>query len=229
MIVRWQCGSWGGAAFSYAWQSLNVSIDLMRKLFPDATFHVNWQGQFNGPPRPGVQYHKQNGADYEPASMGKLDPKRFDINDYELWLDNDHLMWAIPQAVTDWLASPDGVLMWNINRGYYGSFSARCPLGGTSGFFGLPPNSPDWPPYEHPVPKGGNCDQEEMGYVATYLGQFEHKFWVYEGKEFTLYSPGSEGWPAQLEWGTCGIHLSGINRGNWDPTALLSEVRSKFL
>lgn len=228
MIIRWQCGNWGGAPVNVPWDCLNLSIDLMRKLFPLAKLYVNYQGNFYGNGRPGVSYHHQNSGDYEPPSMGKLDPRRYGPWDHELWLDNDHMMWAIPGPMKEWLADPEGALVWKMKSGYYGSFTPFCE-GGTSGFFGLPPNAPEWPPFEHPVPHGGNWDQEEMGYVAAYCTTFKRRYFVYEDREFTLYSPGSPGWPAQLEYGTCGTHLSGVNRGNWNPASVLEDIRSKFL
>lgn len=229
MIIRWQCGNWGGARKEVPWDCLNLSMELMRRCFPKAKFHVNWQGEFCGELQPDVVYHKQDGSNYHPPSMGKLDPLRYGPDEHELWLDNDHIMWDIPEAMYAWLDDPKGAFIWRLKSGYYGSFTGRCPIRATSGFFGLPPNSPPWPPYEHPVPAGGNCDQEEMGYVASYLGQFKQVYFADEGDEFTLYTPGSEGWPAQLEFGTCGTHLSGVNRGNWDPTEVIAQIRSMIL
>jgi len=211
-----------------SWDVLNLSLDLMRKLLPDAEFHVNWQRQMHGEERPDVQYHQQDPRKYSPPSMGKLDPLRFNVNDHELWLDNDHLMWAFPPCWDDWVKSDKAALIWRLKSSYCGTYTHTCKIAGTSGFFGLPPGYTP-PPFDTIVPFDMNRDQEEMGYVSQFLGEFEEQYFVDEGKEFTCYTPPIPHWETCQEFGTCGTHLTGVNRGSWNPYPIMQEIRRRFL
>jgi hypothetical protein len=75
------------------------------------------------------------------VGMGwKLAPLRTYPERYELALDNDCILWEIPDGMREWLDSEDGCLFAEDVDRCVGSFDALCPPGNlNAGLRGLPP------------------------------------------------------------------------------------------
>jgi hypothetical protein len=238
MIVRWQCSSWGASAEDYAWAMLDLAQDLMRWLEPNAEFHVTHQYEQRGN-RGDTAYHHQVPTPALPGpSWGKFYPSRFDINQHEIYLDNDILMWELPRAWKQFRNAKDKALGNLTSFGYHGLYSNDIRYTLNSGFFGLPLG------YNLKVESrlvdadgnllpGANHDQEEMGGLSYYLCQNfddEHLLIVDEGYEVPYYNPLSA--PGSLfpvvrrRWGRYGIHLSGANRRHFNPMPIIDHIRS---
>lgn len=242
MIIRWQCSAWscgGSKAAEYAWAMLDASQECMRFLEPDAEFHVSYQNGMHGTQRSDTTYHEQNAADFkEGPSWGKFYPARFDINQHEVWMDNDLILWNLPPAWIRFREHNDMALGNDCNFGYHGTYSNHIRVKLSSGFFGLPPKctlevkSGYVDDAGNPLPST-NHDQEEMGGLSDWIcAKFDelHLSLVNMTEEAPCYNPLShEGslFPiVRLDWGRYGVHLSGANRNHFNPLPIIAHIRS---
>jgi hypothetical protein len=70
----------------------------------------------------------------------KFAPPRIFPDRHELALDNDCILWALPDAIARWLASDDGFLLAEDVVPAFGRFAAHCPTPPrNTGIRGLPP------------------------------------------------------------------------------------------
>ena len=237
MIIRWQCTSWDRSAEDYAWAMLDLAQDLMRGLIPSAEFHVSHQGD-KLDNRSDTIYHAQRASDFLGPSWGKFYPGRFNIDQHEVWLDNDVIMWELPRAWVVFAGAQDKAMGNLCNFGYHGTYGDGIRLKLSSGFFGLPPGyTPEvktgWVDAEGKPLAGYNHDQEEMGAVADYLCRNfddQHLVLVDMESEVPCYNPlavpGSLFPIVRRRWGRHGIHLSGVNRRHFNPMPILNHIRS---
>lgn len=214
MIIRYQMGPFG----EISWRCLRVAVKLMQKLEPDAEFHVTYQTGVKGPPFeeiPGVEYHWQGSCEY-PA--GRHKPPRFDINQHEVWMDNDHIMWSLPPGWGEFKKRSNAVLIWRTDWSYYGhEYSIKIGslfpgANASAGMWGLPPGVEWGTPALDSQPHSRN--QEEMGWVVYNLFKHPYHEYIYESQEVTAYNPGHPVLGGRKnKVGTHGIHLMGMNRG----------------
>jgi len=240
MIIRWLIGHRGGHWREVAIACLELSQDLMRKFEPDAEFHVFYHTQDGCPPqRPDTHYHETSGRAVG-VTWEKFIPPRLDIAQHEVFMDNDHMIYALPPQWAEFKASRDKALVWRTDDwGYHGSFTHKIRHFLSSGWWGLPPSvelkiqtgllNPDGTPID-----GANHDQEEMGAMSwAFENHFDddHLLIVKGNAEgITYYIPEPhEPYSASRYWGKYGVHLTGANRGHWDPTETLAKIRREYL
>lgn len=218
LVIRWQIGAFGPVSQ----RALNLSITLARRMFSNARLVVTHQGEVTR--LPGVEYYSQDSALY---SHGRFLPARYDATAHELWMENDHILWDIPEGIHRWLNRTDATLAWIVDWDYYGNYAERvgdfraCP-----GMFGLPPGKVmPMPPEEE---KGD--DQAEQGFIAAWLRENgPHEIVTHD--EVSAYMPNHDILKhTHSKVGTCGVHLAGLNRG-WSAGGeqLLAELERKYL
>ena len=147
----------------------------------------------------------------------KLVPLRTFPDRYELALDNDCILWGLPDAIRRWLESSDGSVFAEDVERCLGSFDALCPHGAfNAGIRGLLPGQD----LEHALAKvlrsvaqasGGQAqllsEIEEQGLQAAAIFRMQPVFLV-KTSEVSICSPF---WPRSPELGTCGAHFVGMN------------------
>ncbi len=218
MIVRYQIGPFG----ELSWRALDIAIRLMQKLEPDAEIHVTFQSAIQWARNPDVIYEYQNKALY---SHGRWSPERFGYLQHEVWLENDHILWKLPPAWSRFKQREDAVLAWIVDWEYYAGYEVgdfwACP-----GMFGLPPRTIMPAP---PEQDKGN-DMMEQAYVAWWLKTHgPHEIVTHD--EVTGFNPGHPilG-PSHSSFGSCGIHMMGLNRGFQPaPHTVLDRIEKEWL
>lgn len=147
----------------------------------------------------------------------KLAPLRTYPDRYELALDNDCILWDIPEGMRQWLGSERGCLFAEDVDRCLGSFDELCPPGNfNAGIRGLAPGidlkeALDFVLREVSQGCGGRfrltSEIEEQGLQAAAIFQIRPLFFV-RTDEVSLCSPF---WPRVPEFGTCGGHFVGMN------------------
>lgn len=240
LLVRWTIGDVRERGF----EMLRLSIACARQMFGEAAEYVVCVNSValddakkrTGPVPAEVVWHQVTSADvpavltrYCDASliegMGwKLAPLRLATERYELALDNDCILWKMPDAIGRWLASEHGgMLAHDVNR-CLGSFDAVCPPGAyNSGIRGLAPSF-DWEGALHAAleeahRKSGErlqllSELDEQGLQSTAMFRCDPLCLV-STREVSICSPF---WPRSPEFGTCGAHFVGMNsrHTNWN-------------
>lgn len=149
----------------------------------------------------------------------KLAPIRWFPDGFELSLDNDVVLWAMPDAIADWLADPEGrCLIAEDVVASSGQFAKLCgPAPRNLGIRGLPPNFDLEVQLravltEHPVRLRSELDEQGLQIAAL---SREREPWVVSLDDVTICSP----FPPHLpQLGRCGAHFVGLNarRLGWD-------------
>src|SRR6185312_8303837 len=147
----------------------------------------------------------------------KLAPLRTYPDRYELALDNDCILWELPETITHWLESEAGWLLAEDVDRYLGSFDSVCPPGNlNSGIRGLPPGRDLAPAIDAVMreareatgsPVQFTSETEEQGLQAAAICRMNPLFLVKTG-EVSICSPF---WPRSPELGSCGAHFVGRN------------------
>ncbi len=147
----------------------------------------------------------------------KLAPLRTYPDRYELALDNDCIVWNLPEAARMWLASDDAALFAQDVDRCLGSFDSLCPPGSfNGGIRGLSPGTDLEAALGHVLKQaaevaGGelqlHSEIEEQGLQAAAMCCLPSLLLV-KTTEVSICSPF---WPRSPEWGTCGAHFVGMN------------------
>ena len=232
LVVRWTIGDVRKRGF----ELLHLSIACARRLFGSSaryvvcvnSIEVDDARRRSGYFERGVEWRKVTRADAPEflsefcsedlmEGMGwKLCPLRVDLNCHELILDNDCVLWALPQAMRRWLEEPNSYLFTRDVERRMGSFETLCPPGAmNAGIRGLPPGDDLSEPLMEVLraateSNGGaqlNGEIEEQGLQAAAICWRAPLYFV-ETEEVTLCSPF---WPRTPELGTCGAHFVGMN------------------
>lgn len=147
----------------------------------------------------------------------KLVPLRIYPERFELALDNDCIVWRLPEAMGRWLECGDAVLFAEDVARCYGSFDALCPAGRlNAGIRGLPPGRDPGAALDSvlrelrgkdgaPVRLIGEI--EEQGLQAAAICRMGQVLCV-RTDEVSICSPF---WPRSAELGSCGAHFTGMN------------------
>jgi hypothetical protein len=226
--VRWTIGDVSERGF----EALRLSIWGAWQLFgPDAAYAVCFNSipldharARTGPLPEGVIWHDATGempslltAHFDPGlaegAGWKFAPLRFFPDRYELSLDNDCILWAMPEAVQRWLTETDTprcVVAEDV-LAYFGQFAAVCgPEPRNGGIRGLPPAFDLEAALrqiltEHPVLLTSELD--EQGLQTAALSRFGTPL-VVTIDEVTICSP----FPPHLPYlGRCGAHFCSLN------------------
>jgi hypothetical protein len=146
----------------------------------------------------------------------KLVPLRTWPDRYEPALDNDCILWELPEAIREWLHAGRGAVIAEDVERCLGSFESLCPPGAfNAGIRGLAPEAdllPELTSVLHQVNQltGGRrlVDEiEEQGLQAAALCRCD-PLHVVRTDEVSICSPF---WPRSPELGRCGAHFVGMN------------------
>jgi hypothetical protein len=132
-------------------------------------------------------------------------------------MDNDCIIWDLPEGMRRWLQSEDGCLFAEDVGRCLGSFDAICPPGNfNAGIRGLPPGKDLGSALEavlQQVSGGASArlqlvsEIEEQGLQAAAMCRMDPLFLV-KTSEVSICSPF---WPRSPDLGTCGAHFVGMN------------------
>lgn len=150
----------------------------------------------------------------------KLAPVRLFPSLYELSLDNDVILWALPAAMKQWLNSEQGslCLMAADLQPALGQFSEICnrrPL--NSGIRGLPPGLDLGARLQSMLARTGillQSELDEQGLQSAVLS--ESRLLVIPTEDVSICSPFAN---HQKHLGRCGVHFVGLNP-KWMPWTL---------
>ena len=147
----------------------------------------------------------------------KLAPLQSFPDRHEIALDNDCLLWALPDGMRAWLEQHERCLIAEDTERCLGIFDALCPPGNqNSGIRGLPPGFNLQAAMEAVLAKAQidstaplllASELDEQGLQAAALSHAAPAYLV-RTDEVTICSPF---WPRSTELGTCGAHFVGSN------------------
>jgi hypothetical protein len=147
----------------------------------------------------------------------KLAPLRLFPDRHELSLDNDCILWNVPETMQEWLSRDDACLLAEDVRRCLGRFDGYCPPGNyNSGIRGLPPGfdlesamqavlRAEESTSRAPVLLRSELD--EQGLQAAALAR-HGQLLVVGREEVSICSPF---WPHHPHLGRCGAHFVGSN------------------
>lgn len=240
LTVRWTIGDVRDRGFDL----LRISTASAVRLFgPEAEYVVcvnsvplNEARRLTGHLPPVVQWREVTSADVPPllrdysddglmeGMAWKLSPLRVAPDRFELAIDNDCILWDLPQAISGWLREENGAVLAEDVERYLGSFDALCPPGAyNAGIRGLCPGETLEPQLadvlrEATEAQGGSMvlrsEIEEQGLqVAAVLRCRPVR--LVQRSEVSICSPF---WPRDPEPGACGAHFVGMNARHipWD-------------
>ena len=147
----------------------------------------------------------------------KLAPLRINPEDYELSIDNDCILWGLPEGMSQWLRSTDGCLIAEDVERCLGRFDRLCPPGKfNAGIRGLVPGVDLREALRFVLAqvrfqsrKSFRLFEEidEQGLQVAAICSLQPLFLV-RADEVSLCSPF---WPRSPKFGKCGAHLIGMN------------------
>ena len=256
LAIRWTIGNVRDRGF----EMLRLSITCATKLFgPSAKYlvcvnelTVREAQRRTGPVPSGVGWQAVTRADLAPQllpwaeescieGMGwKLAPLRTFPDRYELAIDNDVILWDVPDGLHRWLADPSAYMLAEDADRCFGAFDAQCSTaltnlgvrGLNAGIRGLPPSvdlgqaltlalteadADSRRLTGKPLDLSGEIEEQglqaaAMARLPELLGGTLH---VVQLAEVNLSSPF---WPKTPNFGTCGAHFIGMNARHipWD-------------
>jgi hypothetical protein len=186
----------------------SIPIEEARRRTGDLPEGVDWRGP---EPLPSELQAMLTGSMAEGVAW-KLAPPRLFPDAYEISLDNDCILWALPNAMNSWLTEDDPPCLIAADvQPAFGSFApfTRAEPRNT-GIRGFPPG------YnleealvrvlqEHPVRLDSELDEQGLQAVAT---ERERPPRIVPTEDVTICSPI---WPHQPWLGRCGAHFVGLN------------------
>ncbi|WP_448188025.1 hypothetical protein [Azospirillum sp. sgz301742] len=145
----------------------------------------------------------------------KFAPLRCFPDRYELSLDNDCILWGLPDAVRAWLDedTPRCLIAGDVELALGAFAGLTRPEPRNTGIRGLPPGFDLDAALaavleRHPVPLASELDEQGLQVVALDLGRPAH---VVSTREVSICSPL---WPKRPELGRVGAHFVGLNSRN---------------
>lgn len=152
------------------------------------------------------------GPDMAQGVAWKLAPLRAFPDRHELALDNDVILWALPEAVARWLAgAPDDRLLAEDVVAAHGAFAELCgPAPRNSGIRGVPPGfslAQAFARVLEMAPRALASELDEQGLQVAALSLDKPPL-VVRTSEVSICSPF---WPHQWGLGRCGAHFVGLN------------------
>jgi hypothetical protein len=205
-------GAWRlfGPEAAYAICCNSIPLDQARArtgLLPEGVIWHDATHELPGFLRARLDTHLAEGAAW------KFAPLRFFPDRYELALDNDCILWAMPEAIQRWLTDGDAetcVVAEDVVA-YFGQFADFCgPEPRNGGIRGLPPGFDLEAALcrildEHPVQLTSELDEQGLQTAAI---SRSGRSLVVTVEEVTICSP----FPPHLPYlGRCGAHFCGLN------------------
>lgn len=227
LSVRWTIGAVSDAGF----EALHLSVWAAHRVFGDHvryTVCVNTVGVRDACRRTGrlpeaVEWREVTIADMPgwararvddgmaQGVMWKLAPPAIDPAAHELALDNDCVLWAMPEGMARWLEDEDACLLAADVRPCFGRFAALCgPEPRNTGIRGTPPGFDLEGALSGALASvGGTLDSEldEQGMQVAALTRTAPTY-VVRTDEVSICSPFP---PHVPDLGTCGAHFVGLN------------------
>ncbi len=138
----------------------------------------------------------------------KFVPVRFCEDQHVLSLDNDVVLWGMPESIRLWLRDGNSLLIAEDVKCRYGAFASQCPVQPRdSGVTGFPPG---WDIERrlrellHGTRMTSECD--EQGLQVAMITSEPHRLVTLEEVSISGYFR-----PHLLELGSCGAHFVGVN------------------
>lgn len=225
LTIRWTIGD----VSDYGFAALRLSVWGMWKLLGNAPDYVicantvplglaqartgrlplvvTWRdvsAEFPRLLRPYFDEHKAEGVGW------KFAPVRLSPACLELALDNDCIIWELPNAMRNWLQTPGSFLFAEDVQACFGQFSATC--GGAprnSGIRGLPPGFDPGHAMIEVLRQNRvtlRSELDEQGLQTAVLQR--HNPFVVSTQEVSICSPFP---PHMRDLGRCGAHFVGLN------------------
>lgn len=145
----------------------------------------------------------------------KLAPLRLFPDRHELSLDNDCILWDVPEAVAAWLAEepPRCLIAADVELAFGAFADLTRPEPRNTGIRGLPPGFDLGAALaevlrRRPVPLRSELDEQGLQVIALDLGRPAH---VVSNGDVTICSPF---WPKEPRLGRVGAHFVGLNARN---------------
>lgn len=156
LVIRWTFGEASGRPTSLqGLDMLECSIRFANQLFPDAKKVVCYNSIKSRRLLTALEQLRVLGLDLiNQESLGspflnvggknsfwKYLPERIDEDKYELFLDNDVVIWTIPLPIQEWLTSNSILISEDWNGSFYGEFQSDVNSNRSlnAGIIGLPP------------------------------------------------------------------------------------------
>ncbi|HEV7390882.1 MAG TPA: hypothetical protein VGO08_04505 [Burkholderiales bacterium] len=206
-------GAWTifGPETSYTVCVNTIPLDAARELVGDVPEGITWHAS-RADELPGIIRQHVDGNMSEGVSW-KFAPLQLFPDRHELALDNDLIMWEMPEAVRVWLETddPQQSLVAEDVRTCFGQFRQFCgPDPRNLGIRGLPPGFDLEQALReilrrHPVRLTSELD--EQGLQCAALSLFKPPLFV-STDDVTICSPFP---PHFKSLGTCGAHFAGLN------------------
>lgn len=188
----------------------SMSVARARRLAGPLPSGIAWRPAAAAPP-PQLRAHLDRGM--AEGTAWKLMPPQIDPAVRELALDNDVILWELPQALKRWLDEPhtDACLTAENVRPAYGRFAPACPARAfNSGIRGTPAGFDLTAAAARILEQGEivlRSEQDEQGLQIVALTRHGPPL-VVTTDEVTICSPFP---PHQPELGSCGAHFVGLN------------------
>ena len=191
----------------------SVAIDAARERAGPVPEEIRWH---QAPAEPPAALRPFLDAGMSEGTAWKFVPVQIDPGVRELAFDNDVILWALPDALREWLARDDARLIAEDVAMGHGRFAA---LAGSeprnSGIRGTPAGFDLEAAIaavlaEHPAPLDSELDEQGLQIAAMMRGGDPL---VVRTSEVSICSPFP---PHQAELGRCGAHFVGLNAHDFD-------------
>lgn len=225
LVVRWTIGDVSPRGFD----ALRLSILGARKVFGDSAAYVvcvncididtarqrvglaaqlvRWHDSSQDIPSWLEPYLDSNMAD---GVAWKLAPVRLDSDSYTISLDNDVILWRMPESIRDWLNEDDTLLIAEDVKACHGRFAQWCcPEPRNSGIRGLPPRFDAEKKLQELLKTAGvalRSETDEQGLQVALVTREKHRLVRLDEVSICGYFR-----PHLLDLGRCGAHFVGVN------------------
>jgi hypothetical protein len=129
---------------------------------------------------------------------------------HTLSLDNDVILWSLPDSVRQWLDDGDSLLIAEDVKACYGQFAFMCPESPrNSGIRGFPPDYGVEEKLRSLLDSTGvhlSTETDEQGLEVAFISAENHRVVRLEEVSISGYFR-----PHQIELGSCGAHFVGVN------------------
>jgi hypothetical protein len=187
-----------------------IDPDFARARIGEMANYVEWHDSTGEIPmwlRPHLDDNMAEGVAW------KFAPVRLFPESHVLSLDNDVVLWRLPESIREWLDDGDSLLIAEDVQACHGQFARACPEEPrNSGIVGLPPHYDIEPKLRRLLDEAGVClssETDEQGLQVAVVTSERHRVVSVQEVSICGYFR-----PHMLELGLCGAHFVGINGKN---------------